>query len=127
MTRLHPLFACLALAAAASLAACATPAEPGAAESLASPPAAVAPPAPVSQTPAPPAPEEPAMTCLADKGQWAKGNLADEALVAKVKADTGSERVRVIKPGMAVTMDYREDRLNLDVDADNRVTAVRCG
>lgn len=79
---------------------------------------------PVSTAPA--APEEPAMTCQADKGQWAIGQLADEALVAKVKADTTSDRVRVIRPGMAVTMDYREDRVNLDVDADNRVTAVRC-
>jgi hypothetical protein len=66
------------------------------------------------------------MTCQADKGQWAIGQIADEALVAKVKADTTSERVRVIRPGMAVTMDYREDRVNLDVDADNRVLAVRC-
>jgi len=74
----------------------------------------------------PPAAEEPAMTCQADKGQWAIGQIADEALVARVKADTTSGRVRVIRPGMAVTMDYREDRVNLDVDADNRVTAVRC-
>ena len=66
------------------------------------------------------------MTCQAAKGQWAIGQIADEALVAKVQADTTSERVRVIKPGMMVTMDYREDRVNLDVDADNRVTAVRC-
>jgi hypothetical protein len=35
--------------------------------------------------------------------------------------------VRVIKPGMMVTMDYREDRVNLDVDDDNRVLNVRCG
>lgn len=77
-------------------------------------------------SPTAPAAEEPAMTCQADKGQWAIGQIADEALVAKVKADTTSERVRVIRPGMAVTMDYREDRVNLDVDADNRVLAVRC-
>lgn len=67
------------------------------------------------------------MTCHADKGQWAIGKLADEALVARVKADTTSTRVRVIKPDMAVTMDYREDRLNLEVSADNIVTTVRCG
>ena len=75
----------------------------------------------------PPSMEEPPMTCQADKGQWAMGQLADEALVAKVQADTTSDRLRVIKPGMAVTMDYREDRLNLEVDADNRVISVRCG
>jgi hypothetical protein len=66
------------------------------------------------------------MTCEAEKGLWAVGKIADEALVAKVMADTGSTQVRVIKPGMMVTMDYREDRVNLDVDADNRVLSVRC-
>ena len=50
-----------------------------------------------------------------------------EPRVAKVKADTGSDRIRVIKPGMMVTMDYREDRVNLDVDKDNQVLTVRCG
>lgn len=110
-----------ALATLLAMAACAaTPSsEPEAAADLGAPPAA--------ETPAtPPAAEEPAMTCQADKGQWAIGQIADEALVAKVKADTTSDRVRVIRPGMAVTMDYREDRVNLDVDADNRVTGVRC-
>lgn len=67
------------------------------------------------------------MTCDPAPGQWAVGQIADEALVAKVRADTHSDRVRVIRPGMAVTMDWREDRLNLEVDADNRVLTVRCG
>jgi membrane-bound lytic murein transglycosylase B len=110
----------LALATLLALAACATPSsEPAAAADLGAPSAA-------ETAPTPPAAEEPVMTCQADKGQWAIGQIADEALVAKVKADTASERVRVIRPGMAVTMDYREDRVNLDVDADNRVTGVRC-
>jgi hypothetical protein len=71
--------------------------------------------------------EEMTMTCDAGKGQWAVGQIADEALVAKVKADTGSDRYRVIPPDTAVTMDYREDRVNIETDANNRVIAVRCG
>ena len=71
--------------------------------------------------------EDPAMSCDAKAGQWAVGKVADDALVARVKADTGSDRVRVIKPGMMVTMDYREDRVNLDVDKANKVLTVRCG
>jgi hypothetical protein len=82
--------------------------------------------APVT-TPASPAPEAPAMTCNADEVQWTVGQTADEALVAKAKVQAGADRMRVIKPGMAVTMDYREDRLNLDVDADNKVTRAYCG
>lgn len=35
--------------------------------------------------------------------------------------------VRVIGPGMAVTMDYREDRLNIEVDADKIINRVSCG
>ena len=79
----------------------------------------------------PPAVEEPApepkMTCDATRASWAKGRIADEALVLRIKADTGSKGVRVIKPGQAVTMDYREDRVNIDVDDKGRVLRVRCG
>ncbi len=111
----------LVIAALLAVAACSGPAVSG--------PAAAMPVAATAATPpdtTPPAAEEPAMTCQADKGQWAIGQIADEALVAKVQAETTSESVRVIKPGMMVTMDYRDDRVNLDVDDDNRVTAVRC-
>jgi hypothetical protein len=82
---------------------------------------------PAETTATPPATEETPMSCQAEKGQWAVGKIATDELVAKVKADTTSDRYRVIAPGMMVTMDYREDRVNIDVDADNRVTAVRCG
>ena len=71
--------------------------------------------------------EEEQMTCDAKNMAWANGQLADEALVQKIRTDTGSKAVRVIKPGMMVTMDFREDRVNIDVDANNRVTNVRCG
>ena len=120
----------LVAAALLAVAACAAPGvtEPSAATPGASPPAdAVATPGTgATAEPSPPAAEEPAMICQADKGQWAVGQLADETLTAKVLADTTSKSMRVIKPGMAVTMDYREDRVNLEVDADNRVLVVRC-
>lgn len=123
-----PIRLALALAGLLSLSACATPAsEPAAGTDAGEPVPEFAPAPPPPAMDAPPAPEEPAMTCNEKAGQWAVGQPADEALVAKVKADTGSDRVRVIRPGMAVTMDWRGDRVNLDVDADNRVLAVRCG
>ena len=121
--RLRPILMPTALALA--LAACAGTPEPTAEElgPFAQEPA----PPPAMDEPAPPTPEEPPMDCKLDTLGWTKGQLADEALVAKAKAEAGAERVRVIKPGMAVTMDYRGDRLNIDVDADNRVTRVHCG
>lgn len=115
----------MALAALFAVSACATPSqEPPAADQ--SEDGFDAPPPPPEMQ-APEASEEEAMTCDVKPGQWAIGKIADDALVAKVKADTGSDRIRVIKPGMMVTMDYREDRVNLDVDAENRVLTVRCG
>lgn len=35
--------------------------------------------------------------------------------------------MRVIRPGDAVTKDYREDRLNIDLDAQDRITGIWCG
>jgi hypothetical protein len=49
-------------------------------------------------------------------------DVADQARVA---AD--AESVRLIKPGQAVTMDFRTDRLNLKLDDMGIVTAVTCG
>ena len=41
--------------------------------------------------------------------------------------DSRTAPVRVLPPGSAVTMDYREDRLNVDLDADGRVLRAYCG
>lgn len=34
---------------------------------------------------------------------------------------------RIIEPGMAVTLDHNPNRLNIEVDARDRITVVRCG
>jgi hypothetical protein len=43
--------------------------------------------------------------------------------------DTGTlpRPYRIIRPGTAVTMDYREDRTNLELDAGDHVVRVYCG
>jgi hypothetical protein len=48
--------------------------------------------------------------------------LADQALKR-----AGATVVRVIGPGQAVTMEYREERLNLHLDANSRVDHFTCG
>lgn len=68
-----------------------------------------------------------AMGCLSPNATWAVGKPLDDALIAKAKADAQAEYVRVIKPGMAVTMEYNGARLNLHVNARNIVTAAICG
>jgi len=35
--------------------------------------------------------------------------------------------VRIIEPNSAVTMDYRADRLNIELDAKGTITRVTCG
>ena len=68
-----------------------------------------------------PVPGEPTDACLAGELQYLVGQPG-----VVLNGMRFSQDVRVIEYGMAVTMDYREDRVNLDVDADNRVTGVRC-
>ena len=68
-----------------------------------------------------------AVICDAGKVQWMIGALADAAQVERARIAAGAASVRVIAEGMMVTQDYREDRLNLDLDARGRIRAVRCG
>ena len=35
--------------------------------------------------------------------------------------------VRIIRPGMAVTMDFSPSRLNIEIDAKDRISRVSCG
>jgi hypothetical protein len=55
-------------------------------------------------------------------GQPATSELGGEAL-----RRSGARTLRWIRPGDAVTMDYREDRLNVHLDAENRVERFQCG
>ena len=36
-------------------------------------------------------------------------------------------QVRVIRPGMAVTMDFRPERINFEIDEAGRVARIYCG
>lgn len=35
--------------------------------------------------------------------------------------------VRVLPPGSAMTMDYRAERLNMELDEEDRITRIWCG
>jgi hypothetical protein len=121
MLPIRPLL--FAVAASFALSACATPAEPAVAAKP--PPPESAPVDPPRQPE--PAPGEPAMECDASNTGWAVGKDADATLVERIKSETGSSRARVLKPGQMVTMEFRADRVNIDVDNNNRVLKVRCG
>ena len=48
----------------------------------------------------------------------------DRGVLAAMTLPTGT---RVITPGMAVTEDYSASRLNIDLDAQGRITGIWCG
>ena len=60
-------------------------------------------------------------SCGADALQGLVGKPADVLLGMTFDADT-----RILRPGMPVTMDYRPDRLNIEIDADERIVRVHC-
>lgn len=65
--------------------------------------------------------------CHADKAQsfLDKAASADLADAARKAAD--AQIVRWLRPGMAVTMEYRVGRLNITIDEKNIVTQISCG
>lgn len=67
-------------------------------------------------------PKPPAGSCGADALQGLVGQPAGVLETMRF-----GQVVRVIHPGMAVTMDYSPDRLNIEVDADKIISRVSCG
>ena len=54
------------------------------------------------------------------------GLTANEALAERMKRETGKTALRWVRPGMMVTMEYREDRLTVHIDAANKVERASC-
>ncbi|WP_435256640.1 I78 family peptidase inhibitor [Thioclava sp. FR2] len=59
--------------------------------------------------------------CGASELQYLLGQKA--AVLAALSLPVGT---RIIPPGTAVTMDYRPDRLNIELDDNDRITRVHC-
>lgn len=77
-----------------------------------------------SATPSPPA--DCGAAALQDRiGQPVTGTTAaDLRIGGEPVASRGT--VRVVGPGQAMTMDYREDRLTIETDADGNLATARC-
>ena len=60
-------------------------------------------------------------TCPADAYQ---GLVGAPLAAVTLPADLDS---RIVGPGIAVTMDYRSDRMNIEIDGAGRITRVYCG
>jgi hypothetical protein len=102
----RPLIAAVLSIAALSLSACAS--SPTAQDSASTTPKASA-------------------ACQADKVQWAVGQEGNQANMGRVWRESGAGLIRPIGPNQAVTRDYREDRVNVELDDKNQITKVSCG
>ena len=65
--------------------------------------------------------------CSAESLDNLVGREATSELGADALRQSGARQLRWIRPGDAVTMDYRPDRLNVRLDASGRVEAFNCG
>ena len=66
-------------------------------------------------------------TCNAEPAQSHVGKPATDANVEAAFTASGAKTMRSIKPGQAVTMDYREDRVNIHQDASGNIERISCG
>jgi polyisoprenoid-binding protein YceI len=76
--------------------------------------------------------EKPANTlekdaCNSTRASDAVGKRDTPALREAVALQIGHTRIRWLPPGTIVTQDYRENRLNVDIDERGMVTRLRCG
>ncbi|MBE0488767.1 MAG: hypothetical protein IBX53_06780 [Halomonas sp.] len=65
--------------------------------------------------------------CGAAQVQDRVGRDYSEALGEAIRAESGAARMRVIRPGEAVTLDYRPDRLNVRLDENDVISEIGCG
>lgn len=71
----------------------------------------------------PMAPAMPPATC--DEAALSAESLGRDAALIDPAAFPGP--VRIIRPGDMVTMDYNPNRINFQLDAQDRVASVTCG
>lgn len=71
--------------------------------------------------------DEQAASCDLDAIQSAIGEPFYEANVSQLQSDSAARQVRVLRPGDMATMDHRPDRLNIHLDDQDVIEALRCG
>ena len=79
---------------------------------------------------APITPEQPPAVDPSNSSTDECGALQHQAMIGKPITEPGvpaeGPNVRYIRPNTQVTMDFRADRLNIDIDAGGMITGFRC-
>nr|WP_314493481.1 I78 family peptidase inhibitor [uncultured Pseudomonas sp.] len=65
--------------------------------------------------------------CQASGADFAMGKQATPALLEQARTASGSQIARILKPHDMVTLEYRSERLNLNVNEQGLVNRVNCG
>ena len=78
-------------------------------------------------TPVTPLPGPPQGRCVTGALGNMVGRVATPMLVNRAQHRARASMARVLRPGQVVTMEYREGRLNVNVDGANRVKSFSCG
>ncbi|NKB16386.1 MAG: peptidase inhibitor I78 [Sphingomonadales bacterium] len=55
------------------------------------------------------------------------GLRANDAVRGEVARQSGAGSLRWVRPGEAVTMDFRADRITAELDEDDVIRTLRCG
>lgn len=65
--------------------------------------------------------------CDAQSVQNMVGRQYSESLDSQLKSGANASQLRVLKPGQVMTMEYNPSRLNVIVEGDGSISALRCG
>ena len=65
--------------------------------------------------------------CHSEAAQFTVGQQITAELIQQAQARSGAQMARGLKPDDMVTLDYRSDRLNLNTDANGRISSASCG
>lgn len=82
-----------------------------------------------SSTAAPEAPGsgKPSHGCKAEAVPGMLGKQATAERIERARQQTGAQRVRVLAPGDAVSMEHDPQRLNIEIDEAEVIQHIRCG
>ena len=76
---------------------------------------------------APPPPVYVSEECDSQAVQGIVGQPYTNPLGEEARVKSRAERMRALRPGDMVTMEFNARRLTIDVDAQGRIARVRCG
>ncbi|MDZ5602533.1 I78 family peptidase inhibitor [Pseudomonas sp. RP23018S] len=65
--------------------------------------------------------------CQAVDAGFAIGRQGTQALIEQARQASGARTLRVLKPGDMATLDYRSERLNVNVDDQGVIRRINCG